>query len=355
MNRLTLAALLMCSLHASSSSAQSGNARDAIPSDPIAPVTRHGVTNAIVLQNRQLEVTILPSIGRIAGLRFGSLDNVLRFDADLAARTAGQPAEEDQWRNFGGDWLWPVSQAHWTAAFGRHWPPRLFIDGLPWSARAWTSDDGARTCLLRLDIGDPLFVTVSRTIRLDPEQPILTIRQRVERTAPSALPMTLWNISQVAAARKVVFPVEENSRFPGGFGILDFGPPASNIVDRCAGGLVAMDVMAGTEHKLGSDSPRGWIAAQREGVLIVERAESRAPGGDFPDGGSRIEVYANSGLGYTEIETLSEERVLAPGESLENTLTISLHRAAPDLSNCELAARIRELIGETPPARPAPP
>jgi hypothetical protein len=355
MKRFMLAALLASGLGLATSTAQPGSGREDIPSDPIAPVSWHGWSNVIVLANRQVEVTILPAAGRIAGLRYGGLDNVLRFDTNLAVWAATHPATDDNWRNFGGDWLWPVCQAHWTARFGRHWPPQTFIDGQPWQARAWSSDDGSQTCLLRMDVGAPLFVTITRRIRLDPEQALLTIRQRIERAADSDVPMALWNISQIAAARRVVFPVDTDAAFPDGFRILDFGPPPAAIIDRCPGDVIALDVLAGTEHKLGSGSPRGWVAAQREGVLIVEQAESRTPGGAYPDGGCRIEVYANSGLGYTEIETLSEERVLAAGESLENTLTVSLHRAAPDLSACDLVARLRELIGETPPARPPSP
>lgn len=344
-------ALVACSLGATPVLAQPDPPREDIPTNPIHPVTSCGHTNAVVLANRQLQVTILPDAGRIAGLRFGEFDNVLRFDADLAAWAATHAPEDDAWRNYGGDWLWPVSQAHWSARFGRQWPPQSFMDGRPWKARAWSGADGSQTCLLRLDIGAPLHVAITRRIRLDPEYARVTVRQRIERTAESDVPMTLWNISQVAGASRVAFPVDAQSSVAGGYRVLDFAPPATEHVSRCAGDVIALDVLAGTEHKLGSDSPRGWIAAQRGGVLVVEQAESREPGGIFPDGGCRVEVYANSGLGYTEIETLSEERVLAPGASIENTLTISLYRAPPDLAACDLVARLRELIGEVEPVK----
>lgn len=331
-------------------SAQRPTPHDGVPTDPIPPRELLGHTNALVLKNAQLEVAIFPALGRIGRLTFGGQDNVLRFDSDLARRAAVEEPSPDSWRNFGGDWIWPVSQARWAGAFGRHWPPQPFVDGMPWQGHAWRNDDDSQTCLLRLDIGAPLFITLTRRIHLDPRQARLTITQRAERTQPSEIPITLWNITQVAHARKVVIPVEATSRFENGYRVLDFGPPPDHIVDLCDGGWLAMDVMGGTEHKLGSDSPRGWIAAQRDGVLLIERAETRFPGGEFPDGGCRVEVYANSGLGYTEIETLSEERVLAPGDALENTLTLTLHRVAPDLSNCDLAARIRELVGEVQPA-----
>lgn len=332
--------------------APSGPAPEGIPVTPLPPTTLYGHTNALVLENRQLQVSILPSLGRIAGFRYGGLDNVVRFDGALAAASL-TPPEPGNWRNFGGDWIFPVSQAHWPSRFGNRWPPPVFIDGLPWKGHAWISDDGAQHALLSLEVGEPLHVRLQRAIRVAPDTATVTIRQRMERTAPSDLPMTLWNISQVPGAQRVLLPVDEDSTFADGYSVLDFGPPATHLLSRATGGVLILDVKNGTEHKLGSDSPRGWIAAQRDQVLMIERAETRHPGGEFPDGGCRVEVYANSGLGYTEIETLSEERVLEPGALLENTLTISFHPVEANLDNEGLARRLREILGEVASA-PAP-
>lgn len=323
-------------------------APEGIPVTPIAPTTIHGHTNALVIGNRLLQVTVLPVLGRIAGLRFGGMDNVVRFDGALAAAST-TPPEPGQWRNLGGDWIFTVSQAHWPRLFGERWPPPPFMDGQPWQGHAWISDDGAQHLLMTQEIGPPLNVRLQRALRVDPTAAALTIRQRMERTAPSDIPMTLWNISQVPGAQRVLFPADEDSAFADGFAVLDFEPPSTQLLSRVNGGIRVLDVQGGTEYKLGSDSPRGWIAAQRDHVLLVEQAETRQPGGDFPDQGSRVEVYANRGLGYTEIETLSEERVLQPGEVLENTLTLSFHLVDPTLDHEALAQRLRELIGEVTP------
>ncbi len=321
---------------------------EGIPVTPLAPVTRFGHTNALVVGNPLLSVTLLPSLGRIAGFQFGGLDNVVRFDDALAAVSL-TPPEPGHWRNLGGDWMFPVAQAHWPERFGERWPPPPFLDGLPWQGHAWISDDGAQHALLHIQLGAPLHINLQRALRVAPDAASVTIRQRMERTAPSDLPMTLWNISQVPGAQRVLLPTDDSSAFPDGYAVLDFGPPATQLLHRATGGVLTLDVKNGTEHKLGSDSPRAWIAAQRDHVLMVERAETRTPGGAFPDGGCRVELYANSGLGYTEIETLSEERVLQPGEVLENMLTISFHTVDPTLSNAALAQRVREILGETVP------
>ena len=59
-------------------------------------------------------------------------------------------------------------------------------------------------------------------------------------------------------------------------------------------------------------------------------------------------MFSCKALGYTEIETLSEERSLAPGESLTNTLTMELFRAPTALGGCALATWVRQLMGELP-------
>ena len=318
---------------------------EGIPVAPIAAVERYGHTNALVIGNRLLEVTILPSLGRLAGFRFGPLNNVVRFDGPLAAASTA-PDPNGAWRNFGGDWMFPVAQADWPSYFGQRWPPPPFMDSLPWQGHAWASDDGAQHALLQLAIGEPLNVRIQRALRVDPAAATVTIRQRMERTAPSPIAMTLWNISQVPDAQRVLIPVDEDSTFADGYSILDFGPPATHLLHRAAGGVLVLDVKNGTEHKLGSAPTRAWIAAQRDGVLMIEHAATSQPGGEFPDGGCRVELYANSGLGYTEIETLSEERALAPGETMENVLTLSFHHVPAGLDNEALAQHVRMALGE---------
>lgn len=342
MKHLPLAGLLAAVV--ASTAFANGNGAAGMPSRPLAATTVHGHTNAFVLRNDRIEVVILPSLGRIATLRLIDGENLVRFDGDLASRHIEGSA--DEWRNFGGDWIWPVSQAHWGRLFGLNWPPQPFIDGLPWTGNAWVGGDGSQSCRVSIDIGAPLHVRLQRTFRIDPGSSVVTIRQRAESTGVSEAPITLWNITQIGGALRVALPVDADSRFTGGVKILDFAPPAADLLTRTVGGVVVLDTARGTEHKLGSDSARGWIAAQKGDVLVVERAETINPGGEFPDGGCRVEVYANSGLGYAEIETLSEERVLNPGESIENVLTISLQQIEPALDHEAFASRIQSLLGE---------
>lgn len=74
--------------------------------------------------------------------------------------------------------------------------------------------------------------------------------------------------------------------------------------------------------KFGSDAT--WLAARRGPWMLRLRAEGGDQGGDYPDGGCAVTAYASLTLGYTEIETQSVERHLAPGERLENVVEYRL-------------------------------
>jgi hypothetical protein len=325
-----------------------------VPVAPIPAVEYQGWTNAFRLAGSELEAVIVPDTGRLASLAPSGSTNLLRVDPTLAGKTA-VPEATDYWFNFGGDWLWPVAQNRWPDVHGADWPPSRLLDGRPWSGRAWKAADGAACCLLEQEYGAPLHIRVSRLFRLPSDPPRLEVRQKITRTAESTIPVTLWNISQLARAEAVVMPVEATSAFSNGVAVLKFDPPGGRTLARCPG-VVVYHARSGGEHKLGSDSPRAWIAARKGDVLLIEQAVAAEPGGEYPDQGCRVEMYSNSGLAYSEIETLSAEKNLLPGETLENTLLMSCHRVDPDLSACDLAAAARRALKEdaAPAGTPAP-
>ncbi len=312
-------------------------ANDRLPALPLPPQPAAGVTNTFVLRNEQLEVVIFPAAGRIGGLGPLSGPSLLRLDTNLLP-AADQPAEG--WKNFGGDWLWPVMQARWSGIGGSDWPPPAVLETRPWQATAWVDVRGDRCCLLTNFFGPPVNLAAQRLIRLDAEQARVSIEQRLTRTAPSDLPACLWQISQVAGAEEAALATSTDSAFSNGVRVLGFTPPPAEITADCVSARVYR-VADGTEHKLGSDAPAAWVAARRGDRLLVARARGDTGGGAWPDGGCRVEFYSNRGLGYTEIETVSAERTLKPGESMTNTVTLDLFHLPRPLSGCELADWIR--------------
>lgn len=313
------------------------------PVAPILPAEFLGWTQAYRLQNDRAEAVLVPAIGRLIHFAPRLGQSLLRLDPALQGQT---PPEGERFFNIGGDWLWPVAQARWPAFAedGQDWPPPALLADRPWTCSAWTDADGVQCALLAREYGEPLHIQVSRLFRLAPGAAELVVQQRIERTAPSDIPVVLWNISQIAQAEQVVLPVEARSKFRGGLKALMGRKPSRKNLVPC-GEAAVYRVSPGAETKLGSDSPRGWIAAVRGTNVIFESVANQAPG-DYPDGGCVVELYSNHGLGYSEIETLSPEVALAPGTVLENTLRIALFTTAAPLAPCPLAATVRARAGE---------
>ena len=297
---------------------------DDVPVAPIESTAFAGFTNALQLANDQLHIVIVPAIGRIIHVGPSATNNMLHFNKNLAGKL---PPEEDdgQWLNYGGDWLWPVAQSRWPDFQEGEWPPSRLLDGMPWDGRAWKCADGTLSCLLTREFGAPLHVKVSRLIKLPPDQDHFSIHQRMERVKKSTVPMTLWNISQIYQAERVVIPLDEDSAFGKGYQPMMFDPPASNAVFETTA-CVVYKTADGKESKLCSDSKKSWIAAQRGSWVILEQIDKPITDGVFPDGGCTIEMYSNAGLGYAEIENLSIEKILKVGESIENTIHVTLRK-----------------------------
>lgn len=294
-----------------------------VPIAPITPVEYEGWTNAFFLRNATTEIVVIPAVGRIVHLALKGGTNLLNLSTAYRGKSLDETMPGD-WMNVGGDWLWPMAQSRWTDFNGTDWPPSPVLDAQAWTGRAWRTADEGQQALLTRHFGEPLNVRVTRTIHLSATGSVVRIHQLMERTAPSDLPMTLWQISQIRAPDWIVMPVDEQSAFPGGLQSLRPEAPDATLLTM-HDDLAIYDARKEGEYKLGSDSSRAWIAVIKGTTAIIEQAFGGPADGTYPDGGCTVEFYAHLGLGYAEIETLSVEDVLAMGDLLDNTVQISLH------------------------------
>ncbi len=293
-----------------------------LPIEPILPVIYQGWSNALELANATIRVVVVPETGRIAFLGPNKEQNVLNINKQYLGVTSN-PDDDAPWLNYGGDWMWPVSQKYWPVFQDGNWPPSRLLDGRPWSGRAWLNADGSKSCLLQQTFSEPLNIKVTRLMKLPVEGSTLVIEQRIEGVSTSSVPVSLWNISQIAKPDQLVFSSNPTSAFLNKYVVM-MGPPApTNLLKQCENAFF-FDTEQGTENKFGADPDFVWIAALRDNLLIVEQVETNDTEGTFPDGGCSVELYFNKGLGYAEIETLSVEKILQAGESIANVLTIRL-------------------------------
>lgn len=340
--------ILLFLLLAAAAAGQSPDHRLATPVAPIPAAPYRGFTNAIVLQNDLLRAVIVPRIGRLMELRLPDAESPLRADAML---DRGASSDTNNWANYGGSWVWLAEQARWPAAFGRGWPPPVFDSpAAEWTASAWRRADGGQFCRLQLSVGAPMHVRVTREFLLPRNAAQLQIAQRIDRVLESRLPVTLWNVAQIDRADEVVLPLDAGAQLVP----LSDKPVPPQLLTACSNAVVIAPREI-DESKVGSTSPRSWIAGRKGNLVLLLVARPGDAAGPYPDKGCRVEMYTNKGLGYTEIESLGEERALAPGETVANAVTLELYRSPRPLSGCELASWVRQLLGETPFSSHEPP
>ena len=318
------------------------------PVAPIRPAERLGWSETYALENGKASAVIVPAIGRLVSFSSADVPSLFRIDEWCRGKLPSNPGD---FFNAGGDWIWPVAQSRWPSfsGSGNDWPPPAVMADGPWDCSAWEDAEGAKCAMLTRKYGAPLHIIVSRLFRLEPDSAELVVRQRIERTEPSDIPVVLWNVSQIAKPDAVALPVAADSRFEGGLRTLTASGPAPGSLSDC-GDVRIYTVTPGGEVKLGGDSPRAWLAAARGNAVIFECAAAGNMPGTPPDGGCVIEMYSNEGLGYTEIETLGPEVALQPGTILENTLRMRLATLPADAAPCALADTGRALAGEAPAA-----
>lgn len=317
-----------------------------VPVAPIASVTFGSWTNAFRLQNPSLEVVVVPEIGRVLYLGCKKGRNLLH--ANPSWTRPGPDEAAAPWANYGGIWLWPATQAQWEKLTGANWPPPEALADAPWTGSAWRAEDDSEYCLMTREFGAPLHIKVSRLVKLDPTNQLVSIRQRLERTAPSEVPVSIWTLTQVARPDQIILPVDEDTRLETGFKALLFDPPGDAALTRCPGALVYDTKKAG-EHKLGTDSRRGWIAARKGDILLVQRLAGEEDPEAPPSEACIVEMYSNPDLGYAEIQTLSMEKNLHTGEALHQNVVIECMETEAGLAPCDLARVLREKLGDKIP------
>ena len=98
-------------------SAQSGRAQVAV-----TRIDYKGWKDACMMRNRTATLIFVPQIGRIMHYGFNDGDNVLWENPELEGNLPDTLNLGKDWRNYGGDKLWPAPQARWG------WPPSPTLD-----------------------------------------------------------------------------------------------------------------------------------------------------------------------------------------------------------------------------------
>ena len=301
-------------------------AQTATPLTHIDRLTYHGWPDSLRMRNAEIEVVVVPAIGRVMSLRFLDGENVLWEDRTLDGQ-AGDPSGK-QWVNFGGDKSWPSPEAEWKNYTGHSkWMPPPGFDGLP--AKVQIEN---RTVVLTSPVDRYYGVRVVRHIDLSRTTSVMTIRTTYERVSGSPSKIGIWVITQLADPEAVFLPIPASSIFPSGHFVFRDTPWPHLNANR---GLIRVTRDQKVNHKLGSDADRMLWVGQTVMCLVESR---RTSGAEYPDRGASAEVYTNADpKTYVELETLGPLATLRPGDRIQQTNTYTLIRR-PAAEAAEVAA-----------------
>lgn len=276
----------------------------------IAPTPFRGYSEAYVLHNNRIHAVVVPSISRLVFLSNApDAPNILRLDPTLAdaGATPPNPSSAPDFFNIGGDWVWPVLQTRWPSfsPSGSDWPPPPALADAPSTASAWTDSRGAQHVLLTRHYSAPVYATLTREFTLSPKSHMLYCKQTLSRDpdSPSDVPpLALWHISQVANPVSITFPVPSADFIPT---IMSGSLPPDSFAIKSF--YATYTPPPSSEVKL--SLPDSALTAQVSGcALLIDTSKP-----------FHAELYSNTGLGYTELESITPE-----ANTLSNTLTYVL-------------------------------
>jgi len=279
-------------------------------SDPVKPSIRDG---RYVLGAADVTLEVDPSVGgRITALRFGGRNLLTAPEVDPG--------------NYGST-FWTSPQSQWG------WPPVAEIDSAPYDAAI----EGAALVLLG-PVSPALGVAVEKRFRVDAAHGAFVLEYRIHNRAAAATRLAPWEITRVAPGGLTFYP--------SGTGVF----PPSNLQVREAGGVTwfAYDpALITADQKLFADGAEGWIAHVDRDALFVKAFEV-VPRAAHAPGEAQLEIYANPGHTYIEIEQQGAYASIAPGASLSWRVDWMVRRLASTVpraaGSAELVAFARGLV-----------
>lgn len=299
--------------------------------------------SAGVVSARSMTATpqsLAPEIdGSIYRWRLGDLS--LDVDAGYGARIVGfrigaeniLTGPEVNALNFGST-FWTSPQADWN------WPPLAELDSEPYSV----TGDGDNLSFASAP-ADGMGVAVTKRFRIDQTRETVEIAYRIENRGTAPRTVAPWEISRVPTGGLTFFPV--------GAGVL---PPSTLKVVEIDGVVwFDYDAKSITDHqKMFAHGSEGWVAhidLPRRMLFLKTfgeiEASAQAPGQ------AQIELYADPGHSYVEVEQQGAYQAIEPGGHADWSVTWRLRRVPLGLEiaagNKSLLALVRALVAPPPP------
>lgn len=301
---------------------------------------RSGPYEVIRIGNGPLRLALVPALGGrlLSARRHGTeflyrnprlLDDKLHPVDGRRPEPVGGPMS--QWRNFGGDKSWPAPQG-WSGPAEWAGPPDPVLDSGEYTVRvdrgvhsAVPDGPGAVTATMTSGDDPRTGLRITRAVTLLPGRSAYRLDIRLDNTSHAVRQWAPWNVTQLCAG------TAGETGAPGVY-VGDTGEAAPvpliagnahPAVEPAAPGVLrvpAQDVVG----KVGFPGASGFLAAVGSAGTMTQRY-AVTDGGDYPDSGSRAEVWLECPLdeplahlgGLRPVDRVVEMEALGPLARLE--------------------------------------
>ena len=267
-NRILLSLLLLGSLLGSRAAAQTVTALE----DGLYRITEDDVTMTVDAQHG----------GKILSFKLGEAEVL----------------NQGRFPNSFGSTFWTSPQAQWN------WPPVAEYDTAPFSAEI---RDGA--LLLTGQKSERFGYRIRKRFETNPEDGAIVITYTIVNESGETRQVAPWEISRVPNGGVVFFdaPAVEPANNMEGLPFTFAHGAAWYVMDE-----------ASMNRKINADG-HGWLAFSANGLMLVKAFDDIEAAQAAP-GEAEIQIYANPGKTFVEIEEQGPYTTLAPGASLDWTV-----------------------------------
>lgn len=294
-------------------------------------VTYKGWNNSYRISNGTVELVVVPSVCRIMHYGFTGGPNMLWENTPLLG-TMDDGKLGTNWRNVGGDKVWPWPQDDWGKLLPQAWPPPAAADSLPFHAEV--VDKGILR-ISSLPIA-PWGVQIVRDIRLEPTGTVVHVTSKLWRNGEGvASPCAPWTITQVPANSWVMARPLPTTKLPEKFKGMSGNAHFKSVTSTSEGmALVERNPQQATKIGIEAD-----LVATLEGdTLFTVRFAPTTPAdndGHSYVAGDQAQFYSQPDdaaaakmgtLPYIEMEMTAPLKTLKVGETNTLSLLWELHR-----------------------------
>ncbi|NBC82116.1 MAG: DUF4380 domain-containing protein [Bacteroidetes bacterium] len=171
---------------------------------------------------------------------------------------------------------------------------------------------------------EALGIRTIREFSLDSASSYVAVKNTMVNISEEITDWFYWSRTLVKKGGTIVLPLNDNSRFPHGWGkyiwgdkaYIEFQHPEDDQLS-VKNNTIVYEAQSGSGIKIGTDSDKGWMAYLRDDLLFVKKYP-HFPNEKYSEDSSLTSIFY-IGDHFVELEPLSPQAILQPGESYSFT------------------------------------